>query len=242
MCGLGGGMLDSPFRDSETTRLLLLESPYSNHLHADLRWPFWGGGWRSLEDGGIEGWNCQNTMDVEIEKHVFHNIRKPRCVIGYVYTYILISLHKSTSFFFLPKIQVCGGTTWLKVIVWTMNHGFNSHQVRIAFVAVQMRMTTNPTTTQWWMVSLAWSYANLNVPTPWPGCRGMGEMVIFEPAELSIGCHDLIGEIEWTKSGDSILVYPTGCIYKYKSWCESQLVPGISKWIESQPHTMVYWN
>ena len=55
------------------------------------------------------------------------------------------------------------------------------------------------------------------------------EMVIFEPAELSIGCHHLIGEIERTKSGDSILVYPTGCMYQYKSWCESQLVPGISK-------------
>ena len=33
------------------------------------------------------------------------------------------------------------------------------------------------------------------------------EMVIFEPAELSIGCHHLIGEIERTKSGDSISVY-----------------------------------
>ena len=91
-------MLDSPIpRLRVPTRLLLLESPYSKHLHADLRWPFRGGGWRSLEDA--EHNRCRNRKNM-----FFYEIRKISCVTGYVFSYILISLHKST--FFL-KIQVC---------------------------------------------------------------------------------------------------------------------------------------
>ena len=64
--------------------------------------PTYAGRFEEVDGGPLR---MQNTIDVEIEKkHVFYEIRKPSCVIGYVYTYILISLHKST--FFL-KIQVC---------------------------------------------------------------------------------------------------------------------------------------
>ena len=209
MRGSEGGRLNSPMllRDEASpVGVSLFQQPPCQPTVAVLRrWMEVPWGWWIHSCGFL--WKSDGNWRVEVSEH--NRWRKSKTC----------SIKWSNTFYYFLKIQVCWGKAWLEVIGWNVNHGFNSHQVRIAFVAVQMLMTTNRATTLWWMVSLVWSSAKLSVPTLWPGCKGLGhhgfwicEMVIFEPAELSIGCHHLIEEIERAKSGDSVSVYPTGCI------------------------------